>query len=93
VSYCYYKLVTNIIGAVKINVLSCPWYTVWYTTAVSQSALRAQPPSWYIFINHSYCEKSGRKPPEEKVEEKSHLFSSSKSILYKGGCSQICTTS
>jgi hypothetical protein len=28
VSYCYYKLVTNIIGAVKINVLSCPWYTV-----------------------------------------------------------------
>ena len=28
VPYCYYKLVTNIIRAVKINVLSYLWYTV-----------------------------------------------------------------
>ena len=25
---CYYKLITNVIRAVKINVLSSPWYTV-----------------------------------------------------------------
>ena len=28
VPYCYYKLVTNVIRAVKIKVLSYPWYTV-----------------------------------------------------------------
>ena len=28
VPYCYYKLVTNVIRAVKIHVLSYPWYTV-----------------------------------------------------------------
>jgi hypothetical protein len=31
VPYCYYKLVTNVIGTIKIHVLSYPWYT----TAVS----------------------------------------------------------
>ena len=40
VPYCYYKLVTNVIRAGKIHVLSYPWYTVWYTTAVSQSTFR-----------------------------------------------------
>jgi hypothetical protein len=39
--YCYYKLVSNVIRAVKIHVLSYPWYTVSYSTAVSQSAFRA----------------------------------------------------
>ena len=39
VPYCYYKLVTNVIRALKINVLSYPWYT----TPVSQSAFRARP--------------------------------------------------
>jgi hypothetical protein len=38
VPYCYYKLVTNVIRAVKINVLSDLWYSVWNTTADSQSA-------------------------------------------------------
>ena len=28
VTYCYYKLVTNVIRAVKIHVLSSPGYTV-----------------------------------------------------------------
>ena len=28
VPYCYYKLVTNVIRAVKINILSYLWYTV-----------------------------------------------------------------
>jgi hypothetical protein len=42
VPYSYYKLVTNVIRAVKINVLSYPWYKVRYTMAVSQSAFRAQ---------------------------------------------------
>jgi hypothetical protein len=37
-----YKLVTNIIRAVKINVLSYPWYTLCYTMAVSQSAFRVR---------------------------------------------------
>ena len=56
--YYYYKLFSNINRAVKISVLSYPWYTVWYTTAVSQSAFRAQTTqfiipnntlfSWYI---------------------------------------------
>jgi hypothetical protein len=30
VPYCYYKLVSNVIRAVKIHVLSYPWYTVSY---------------------------------------------------------------
>ena len=28
VTYCYYKLVANVIRAIKIHVLSYPWYTV-----------------------------------------------------------------
>jgi hypothetical protein len=40
--YCYYKLVTNVITAVKIHVLSYLCYMVWYTTAINQSAFRAQ---------------------------------------------------
>jgi hypothetical protein len=48
VPYCYSKLVTNIIRAVKINVLSYPWFTVWYTTAVSQSTLRDQATQFRI---------------------------------------------
>ena len=53
VPYCFYKLVTNIIRAVKIHVLSYPWYTVWYTTAVSQSAFRAQTTQFIIkYITH-----------------------------------------
>ena len=38
VPYCYYKLVTNVIRAVKIHVLSYPWCT----TAFNQSAFRAR---------------------------------------------------
>ena len=37
VPYCYYKLVTNVIRAVKINVLSYPWYTVCQPISVQGS--------------------------------------------------------
>ena len=47
VPYCYYKLVTNVISAEKINVLSYPWKTV-YTTAVTQSAFRARTTQFMI---------------------------------------------
>ena len=50
VPYWYHKLVTNLIRIVEIHVLSNLWYTVRYTTAVSQSAFRLKPPSLY-----NYC--------------------------------------
>ena len=48
--YCYYKRVTKVIRAVKINVLSYPWYTVLYTMAVSQSAFRAGTTQWLMLV-------------------------------------------
>ena len=57
VPYCYYKLVINVIRAVKIIVLSYPWYTVWYTTAVSQSAFRARTFQFIIITLLSSPEK------------------------------------
>ena len=51
VPYCYYELVTIVIRALKINVLSYPWYTVWYTTAVNQSAFSARTTQFIIWIN------------------------------------------
>ena len=41
--YCYYKLVTNIIIAVKLNVLSFPWSDIPWLSANQKSGL--EPPS------------------------------------------------
>ena len=53
VPYCYYKLVTNVISAVKLNVLSNPWYTVCNTMAVSHIAFRAGT-TQFIIVNNGY---------------------------------------
>jgi hypothetical protein len=42
VPYCYYKLDTKVIRAVKMIVLTCLWYTVLFTMAFSHSAFRAR---------------------------------------------------
>ena len=53
IPYCYYKLVTNVIRAIKIHVLAYPWYTVGYTTAVSQSAFRDRT-TRFIISKYAY---------------------------------------
>jgi hypothetical protein len=67
VPYCYYKLVTNIIRSVKIHVLSYPWYTVWYTTAVSiqgsnhpvHNQIQVLDESWYPYNRPTQRETGG----------------------------------
>ena len=47
--------IINVIRAVKMHVLSCPWYTVWYTPAVSQSAVRAR--NTQFIMKHIWSDK------------------------------------
>ena len=59
-------LVTNVIRAVKINVLSYPWYTDWYTTAISQSAFKAQTTQciMLVIVLMNQQEENARGPAE-----------------------------
>jgi hypothetical protein len=58
VPYYYYELVTEVIRAVKTNVLSYPWYTVSYTTAVSQSAFLAGTTQFIMAVtSHTQTEE------------------------------------
>ena len=51
VPYCYYELVTPVIRAVKINVLSYPWYTVYWPYTTPPRALLLNSLSFSILLH------------------------------------------